>query len=185
MLLCFSTDRFRRQATMSKHSKPTRFHPIGSPVRHDRVIQEHEHDAYKSRGKLPEPTVCPECGAVFHEGRWQWMAAPAQAHEEMCSACHRIHDKFPAGFVILAGEFFNQHRDELLHLINNVGERAKAEHPIERIMNIEDEPDGVLVTTTDIHLARGIGEALHHAYHGELEFHYNDEENLLRVRWKR
>jgi hypothetical protein len=39
------------------------------------------------------------------------------------------------------------------------------------------------VTTTDIHLARGMGEALHHAYQGELEYHYNPEQNLLRVIW--
>ena len=42
-----------------------------------------------------------------------------------------------------------------------------------------------MVTTTDIHLARGIGEALEHAYQGELEFHYNEGENLLRVHWAR
>jgi hypothetical protein len=41
------------------------------------------------------------------------------------------------------------------------------------------------VTTTDIHLARGIGDALHSAYKGELEYHYNKEENLLRVEWRR
>jgi len=28
-------------------------------------------------------------------------------------------------------------------------------------------------------------EALHHAYQGELEFHYNPEQNLLRVNWSR
>jgi NMD protein affecting ribosome stability and mRNA decay len=166
---------------MSKHSKATGF----QPVRHDRLIQEREHDAYKSRWKLPEPAVCPQCGAVFHEGRWQWAARPAQAHEETCPACHRIEDKFPAGFVHLTGEFFAQHREELMHLVRNEGEREGSEHPLKRIMDTEDEDGGVVVTTTSIHLARRIGEALHHAYHGELEFHYNDAEKLLRVHWRR
>ena len=169
---------------MSKHSKPTRFHTIGAPVRHVGVIHEREHDGYKAKEKLPEPTACPVCRAVFHKGRWQWAAMPAGAHEEMCPACHRIHDKFPAGFVTLEGEYLKLHRDELLQLVENVAERAKKEHPLERIMAIEDENGGILVTTTDIHLARGIGEALHHAHHGELEFHYSDEENMLRVHWK-
>lgn len=155
------------------------------PVRHDRLIQEYRHDAYKSKLKMHEPTVCPQCGAVFHEGRWQWLSKPAQAHEEMCPACHRIHDEFPAGFVTLSGSFLNAHREELLHLVKNQEEHEKAEHPLKRIMKIEDQEDGVLVTTTDIHLARGIGEALHHAYQGELEFHYNEQENLLRVVWER
>lgn len=50
-------------------------------------------------------------------------------------------------------------------------------------MNIEETDGAVLVTTTDIHLARRLGEALHHAYQGELEYHYNPDENLLRVHW--
>ena len=52
-------------------------------------------------------------------------------------------------------------------------------------MDIEKTEHGTSITTTDIHLARGIGEALHHAYQGELEFHYNPEQNLLRVNWRR
>ncbi len=155
------------------------------PVRRDRMVQETRHDPYQAKHKLPEPTVCPQCGAVFHDGRWQWLARPAGADEELCPACHRIHDGYPAGFVTVEGSFFKQHREELLHLIRNEETRAKAEHPLKRIMQIEDKDDGLLVTTTDIHLARGIGEALHHAYQGELEYHYNERENLLRVVWSR
>jgi NMD protein affecting ribosome stability and mRNA decay len=155
------------------------------PVRRDRLVQDTRHDTYQARHKLPEPTVCPQCGAVYHAGRWQWLAKPAQAHEAMCPACHRIHDAFPAGYVALGGAFFKDHREELLHLARNEEARAKAEHPLKRIMKVEDQDDGTLITTTDIHLARGIGEALHHAYQGELEFHYNEQENLLRVVWER
>jgi len=159
----------------------TDFHP----VRRDRMVQETRHDTYKVKHKLPEPTVCPQCGAVFHEGRWQWLARPAQAHEEMCPACHRIQDEFPAGYVTVAGPYFKDHREELLQLARNEEAHAKAEHPLKRIMKIEDQDDGIQITTTDIHLARGIGEALHHAYQGELEYHYNEKENLLRVVWER
>jgi NMD protein affecting ribosome stability and mRNA decay len=155
------------------------------PIRRDRLLQESRHDAYKARHKLAEPTVCPGCGAVFHDGRWQWLAKPAQAHAEKCPACHRIEDDFPAGYVSVRGDFFNAHRDELLQLVRNEETRAKAEHPLKRIMAIADEDGGSLITTTDIHLARGIGEALHHAYQGELEYHYNEQENLLRVTWQR
>jgi hypothetical protein len=41
------------------------------------------------------------------------------------------------------------------------------------------------IATTDVHLARGIGEALHHAYQGDLDYHYEDKEDLVRVHWKR
>jgi NMD protein affecting ribosome stability and mRNA decay len=147
--------------------------------------QEFVHDSYRQQEKLPEPTRCPDCGAVFRDGRWQWTPAPSGAHEALCPACRRIRDRYPAGYVTLTGDFFAAHRDDILHLVRNREVRAKAEHPLERIMAIEDVADGVQITTTDVHLARAIGEAVHDAYKGELELKYNDEENLVRVRWWR
>jgi len=155
------------------------------PIRHDRLIQEPRHDTYQSKHKLVEPTLCPQCGAVYHAGHWQWLTKPIQAHEERCPACQRIHDDLPAGYVHISGNFFKQHHDEIMHQVANQEAKAKAEHALQRIIKITNQDDGILVTTTDIHLARGIGEALHHAYQGTLEFHYNEQENLLRVVWGR
>jgi len=155
------------------------------PLRREQLIQELVHDSYKTKRKLAEPTRCPDCGAVYHDGRWTWGTAPAGAHEARCPACHRVHDRFPAGYVTLKGAFLGTHRDEILHLVRHREATEKADHPLERIMAIEDSGDGVVVTTTDTHLARNIGEAVHAAYKGELEFHYNKEENLLRVHWTR
>jgi hypothetical protein len=152
----------------------------------DRRIREHVHDPYKTRLKLAEPTVCPECGAVFHKGRWQWAANPPRgAHEEMCQACHRTKDKYPAGTLTLTGGFIGSHKDEIVHLIRHQEELEKGEHPLHRIMEIEEEPGHIVVSTTDIHLPRRIGEALHHAYHGDLDFRYEEEAYFLRVSWTR
>ena len=159
----------------------TDFHP----VRRDRLVQENRHDAYKAKHKLPEPTVCPQCGAVFHEGRWQWIAPPVHALQARCAACRRIAEKLPAGYVSIEGQFARDHRDEVRNLVTHLETREKAEHPLQRIMAIEEQDDALMITTTDIHLARGIGEALEHAYKGELDFHYNKEQYLLRVRWRR
>ena len=161
---------------MTAKSTRAGFHPI----RHDRLLQEQVHDAYKVKGKLPEPSVCAQCGAVFHDGRWQWSKAPTGAHETTCPACHRIHDEFPAGYLTLRGKFFLEHHDEIMNLVHNEEKRERAEHPLKRIMAVERKGDEVLVTTTDIHLARSMGDALHHAYQGNLEYHYNPEQNLLR-----
>jgi hypothetical protein len=102
-----------------------------------------------------------------------------------CPACQRINDKVPAGFFTLSGAFFQKHKKEILNLVHNTEAKEKAEHPLERIMDIEKQERGVLITFTGAHLTRGVGEAIHHAYKGELDFHYNDEDKIIRVSWKR
>jgi hypothetical protein len=151
----------------------------------DRQIEETVHDPYKERYKPPEPAVCPSCGVVFEHGRWHWKAKPASAHEHLCPACRRTKEGYPAGYVSLEGEFLREHRDELLHLVRNEETRAKEEHPLERIIEIRQDGDKTLVTTTELHLARRIGDALHHAYQGKLELKYSPDEYLVRVYWSR
>jgi NMD protein affecting ribosome stability and mRNA decay len=158
---------------------------IPQQPRRDRLIREHVHDPYKTRLKLPEPTVCPQCGAVFHEGRWHWAPRPSPAHEELCQACHRVNDRYPAGELTIAGAFAMRHKDEILHLARHQEEQEKAEHPLHRIIGIEERADGIVVRTTDIHLPRRIGEALRHAYQGELAFHYEEEAYFIRLTWMR
>lgn len=159
--------------------------PGRQPIYGNKLFAERVHDAYKPGLKSPSPTVCPECAAVFSEGRWQWLPRPDRAHVEMCPACRRIHDRFPAGYVKLEGDFAALHADELRALVRNLEKKEKAEHPLQRIIEIADEDGGVAITTRDTHLAHGIGEALHRAYKGTLESHYNREETLVRVRWSR
>lgn len=167
---------------MGKRSKAAVHHP----VRLDRLIENSEHDAYRPAMKPPEPTVCPQCNVVFQDGRWAWAEAPPDARQSFCPACRRIHDQFPVGFVHVSGDYFMQHRAELERLIESESEMEQSEHPLERIMEkAPADGGGMVVTTTGIHLARRLGEALHRACHGELNFHYSDAENLVRVYWHR
>ena len=153
--------------------------------RQDKLIQDERKDTYQERQKWPEPTECSECGAVFLEGRWAWWEPADKAHIIVCPACQRIKDGFPAGHLEIKGAFFNSHRRELLNLIHNLEAQEKGEHPMERLMAITTKEDHALITTTGIHLARRIGEALKHAYQGDLDFTYGDGEKSIRMTWSR
>ena len=151
----------------------------------NKMIQPERHDTYKNRGKLSEPTVCGGCGAVFLDGRWSWAAAPKGTKKDVCAACRRVADRFPAGRVEIGGAFFNDHREEVLHLVRNVEAAEKKKRPLERIMAIENNGEKAIVTTTGIHVARRIGESLSHSYQGEFAFSYGDGEDSIRVSWSR
>ncbi len=153
---------------------------LGNPGLAERV-----HDPYRAEAKLPEPTRCPDCGAVYSEGRWRWAEAPAGAHESRCPACRRIEDGYPAGELILSGAFVHAHEAELLGLVRNEEAAERREHPLHRIMGTERRSDGLRLTTTDIHLPRRIGHALEAAWDGELTTHYDEQGYSARVVWTR
>jgi NMD protein affecting ribosome stability and mRNA decay len=159
-------------------------HPAATQPRTDRT-PERQLDSYGLRGKLPDPTVCTACGAIYRDGRWIFGSPPADAHPTRCPACRRIEDDYPAGVVRISGEFAAAHGEEIRHLARNVEEREKREHALKRIMAIEQEGGALQIKTTDAKLARGIGEALEHAYRGELRYRMSEAENVLRVEWTR
>jgi NMD protein affecting ribosome stability and mRNA decay len=159
---------------------------IAKHGRGDRLIKEQEHDPYMARLKSTEPTVCPKCKAVFSGGRWQWTdAVPSNANENLCPACRRTRDKVPAGYLTLSGKFFEAHRKEIMNLVRNKEESENAQHPMKRLINVEDQEGGAIITFTDTHLPRGVGKAIQKAYEGKLEVHYTEEANIVRVTWMR
>ncbi|MDH3582440.1 MAG: BCAM0308 family protein [Hyphomicrobiales bacterium] len=154
--------------------------------RHDRFIRERVHDPYKTRLKMHEPTICQQCGAVWSKGRWQWMQEqPGDAEEELCQACHRVNDRYPAGELRLSGSYFKAHRDEILNLARNTQQTETDEHPLHRIITINEQDDMAVITTTDIHLPRRIGQAIFDACSGEFNFDYDKDGYFIRASWYR
>lgn len=166
-----------------KHPDPT--HPASGAPRRSRRIHEDAPD--ETRRKPAELTACPRCGACFREGRWTWHSAPVGSPEQVCPACERTEADYPAGVVHVGGGFASAHRSELEALLRHVEERERAEHPLKRIMSVEDEGTGFLVKTTDARLAEAMGRALASAYQGELLHPPTTAEpgQLVRVRWTR
>ena len=142
-------------------------------------------DPYQEKGKPGAQASCPDCGAVFRRGRWAWGEASAKAQAHLCPACLRTREQAPAGYVYLGGSFLADHKEELLHLLKNEEALEKSRHPLQRVMQLRDKGTEVEVTTTDVHLARRLGEALHHAYQGTLAMRNTPGEYSVRVYWKR
>jgi hypothetical protein len=122
---------------------------------------------------------------VFRDGRWRRSDSKPAPAGALCPACRRVEGHHPAGELRLAGPFVAAHRQDVLATVQRVAEREGAGHPLERIAEIRDEGDEIVVTTTGVHLARAMGQALRHAWHGVLEIEDDDAELGVRVQWRR
>lgn len=156
---------------------------ISMPER-TQIYDDNRKDPYLAEEKHPESTICNSCGALFTNGRWTWDDIPSQVSHAVCPACQRIEDQYPAGIIKLKGPFLGEHYSQIINLIKNTQRRETSDHPLERIIDIKDEKDTTIITTTGIHLARQIGDALFRAYKGNLSYNYDDKK-LIRVRWSR
>jgi NMD protein affecting ribosome stability and mRNA decay len=145
--------------------------------------QDHVLDPYQVQQKPVEGTVCPQCLAVFHDGRWQWRTGEETAPRLLCAACRRINDQFPAGIVTLRGDFAKEHQEQLLQLARHQEQAEKNEHPLNRIISMKEDVQGLVITTTDIHLPRRIGEAVRRAFLGTIEINFDQDGYFVRVDW--
>ena len=155
------------------------------PLRHEQRIPPRNEDPYRLDAKLADPVECPTCQATYHEGRWTWHRHPGRVAQVKCPACRRIEDNVPAARVELGGAWFLDHRTDVLDRVLAVEARERTRHPMQRIVSMRDADGGVLVTTTDPHLARAIATALHDAFKGEAEMHYPAGGGVPFARWTR
>ena len=171
----------------AKKSVPSPMTPPGGLVRPGgaRVYDDTNHDPYRLKQKYREPTVCKDCRAIFHRGRWQWGDAPEGAHEAVCPACRRVREKLPAGTLTLTGNYLDRHRTEILAIIRHQDELEKSEHPLNRVIDVHENANGIVVTTTDVHLPKRIGAALTKAHQGDIRIRFAEDESAIDVEWWR
>jgi hypothetical protein len=63
---------------------------------------------------------------------------PVDAHEELCQACHRINDRYPAGVVTLTGSIVQQNKADIIGLLHRQEQAEKKDHPLNRIISVEE-----------------------------------------------
>ncbi len=151
-------------------------------------LKPHLEDPYLTRKSYKEPTLCPRCGLVYKHRRWQRIDNfdPGSAIEQhKCPACRKEEDHYVMGIVYINGDFFNERRDEIINMLRNEEKKEVLHNPLDRIMTIHDNKDGVMVETTSENLAIHLGRMLYHSYGGKVEYKFSDEQKLARVFWYR
>jgi ribosomal subunit interface protein len=169
-------------------NNPGKSQAVNVPIwahRHDEIVPEAGQVPYRLSQLFGDSTVCTNCGATYHEGRWRWTPEPGAKNRVVCPACLRIRDGFCAGELSISGAFVQAHRADIDDVIQVEAKLETDEHPLHRIANIHDEADSLRISTTDVHLARRLGEALHSAFGGDLKVNYPPDAETVAVSWVR
>jgi len=148
-----------------------------------RAQEDHIRDPYRRQQKLTDRTVSPQCGAAYHAGRWQWGPRPEDSHETLCSACRRINGEYPAGVGRLRGALERQQIEAIVSLARHQEKAEKSEHPLNRIISIDEDAAEIVINTTDIRLPSRIGEAVQRAFRGTLDEHFDEGGYFVRIDW--
>jgi hypothetical protein len=180
---CLENDRLQgniRETTVKQNPTSRRL-TRGNPF-----LTEQIHDPYRAGEKSRSATRCPECGVQYRNGRWIWPKSESSAlRQQVCPACRRIAEHYPAGEIILAGSFLTKHRKDILATVRHIEDKERSQHPLNRIMAIEERDGSTVITTTDLHLPRRIAHALHNAWGGTTKTHYDLGGYFTRVHWER
>ncbi|MCK9375372.1 MAG: BCAM0308 family protein [Syntrophobacterales bacterium] len=140
-----------------------------------------------------EASLCTQCHALYQEKRWFYdqklydrLAGTDKVREIVCPTCRKVNDGYAEGYLSLSGEFFNQHRDEIVKLLEKEASRVGARSVLDRIIRMAPEgADTLVVQTTTDKLAQRLGRAVYRAYKGDLKFHWGEMDYLVRVYWSR
>lgn len=134
------------------------------------------------RAKPADALVC-SCGLYQHRGIWYVGHPPlGTLRAGTCPACERVQSGTVAGRVRIPPRLVGS-LEELVGLVRNCERVERADHPLERLIEIRKDLAGLLVTTTGPHLARRIAGRLGRLFHETPRFHFGAGKGELRVDW--
>jgi hypothetical protein len=142
---------------------------------------------YQRAEKYPSNTRCPGCNLFFDAGVWKHGATARRKEqpEKLCPACLQIRGGRVGGIVQFRGAFTRPHRQELLNRIRNVEKLAREERPLERIVEVKEDKDGIVVSATTEHLVARIGKSIQRDFGGVLNLRYALEDKFVLAYWQR
>ena len=144
-------------------------------------------NSLKKSGKHHQNTRCPKCDLIFHDGVWK--RGPAEIEHagqwKLCPACVQIRNGQVGGLIQFSGSFADAHRQEILNRIHNVERLTQEERPLERIMSLKENREGIFVSATTEHLVARISKSIQRDFGGTLSLRYAPQDKFAFAHWHR
>jgi hypothetical protein len=144
--------------------------------------------AERSATRLPEPSACERCGAIFSHRVWRRL--PTSSHDRLagarwtvCPACKQVDAQSGFGRIRIRGDAARAQEPLIRRRIANVAERAAASQPERRIVSCEWDGDDLEVLTTSQKLAHRVVHELKKLLGGKPIYRWSDDRSLS-VTWE-
>ncbi len=134
--------------------------------------------------------VCSVCGAVWSKKSWHHKEKYSEdeleqiknkAIKKICPACIMEKENLCEGFVTLKNVPEDK-KDELLNLIEHIGERAYKNDVLCRISKIEEERNkNIQICVTENQLAVSLGKQIKNAFNSSLDISWPEGDGPVRV----
>jgi hypothetical protein len=140
--------------------------------------------AERSGTRLPEPSACDRCGAVFVRRVWRRDVARSsdrlgRVRWMVCPACTQVGRGEGFGRILIRGEAARTHAELILLRIDHVGKRAAASQPQRRVVSCDWHGDELEVLTTSQKLAHRIVHELKKVLGGSATYHWSADRTLF------
>jgi NMD protein affecting ribosome stability and mRNA decay len=133
--------------------------------------------------------ICRKCNAVYWYKSWHHSLDdyPELKEEKgikfvFCPACRMIKEGKYEGELILEN-VPGEKKEEIENLINNFGELAYQNDPMDRIISIEEIAKGMIrVLSTENQMIKRLAKKLKRTYKGKINIVHSKKESVVRVR---
>jgi hypothetical protein len=128
---------------------------------------------------------CPECGVVFHHGKWKWdNKLYLDCQWRSCPACRKIKEQRPSGLLTLSGQTVQTKRSRVFRAIYKKIEQTKKHYPMNRLIKLDELPNGLKsLSFTDGQSPERIGRQLMKLFGGRLERKNAVTSDVSHLKW--
>lgn len=134
---------------------------------------------------------CSGCGIVYYHKSWHhaledWKHLKGNERIKfvLCPACRMIKDKRFEGELTVSGIGSRKLKVEIKRALENSGELAFRRDPLDRIIEIEEENNQLVVRTTENQLAVKLAKKIKSTFGGEMTVSHSREEDVTRAEVK-
>jgi NMD protein affecting ribosome stability and mRNA decay len=139
--------------------------------------------AERRGGRLPEPSGCERCGALFRRRVWRSDVAVSasvldRVRWTVCPACELQQEQRAFGRVLIRS-VTTADEDAVRRRVRNVATRAAATQPQRRLLSMERHGDGLEILTTSQKLSHRIVRELRKTFGGIARYAWSDDGTLF------